>query len=150
MAFDLVLPIPARACLQAGLVVEVRLDGMAGDGCRRVILGIETSRQEAKGLLSAIGGTVMTVEERLQRIEAVLAVLAERGQMKDFYEIGEFACLVGRKSFTVREWARHGRIRAEKKLSGRGAHFQWVVSHDELQRYEREGLRPRQARGAES
>ena len=62
----------------------------------------------------------MTVKESLQRIEALLAVLAERGQAKGFYEIGEFARLVGRKSFTVREWARHGRIQATKKLSGRG------------------------------
>jgi hypothetical protein len=50
---------------------------------------------------------------------------------------------VERDRFTVREWARNGRIRAEKKLSGRGAHARWVVSHDELLRYQREGLLPR-------
>lgn len=85
----------------------------------------------------------MTVEERLENIEAMLVVLVERQQVREFYEIEEFARLVGRDRFTVREWARHGRIRAEKKLSGRGAHAQWAVSHDELLRYRREGLLPR-------
>jgi hypothetical protein len=81
--------------------------------------------------------------ERLEKIENLLVALVERQQIREFYEIEEFARLVGRDRFTVREWARHGRIRAEKKLSGRGPHAQWVVSHDELLRYRREGLSPR-------
>jgi len=82
----------------------------------------------------------MTVDERLEKIETLLSVLVTRQQVKEFYEVDKFARLVGRARFTVREWARHGRIRAEKKLSGRGPHAQWVISHDELLRYEREGL----------
>lgn len=85
----------------------------------------------------------MTVDERLDKIEALLTALVDRQKVKDFYEIEEFARLVERDRFTVREWARNGRIRAEKKLSGRGAHARWVVSHDELLRYQREGLLPR-------
>ena len=38
--------------------------------------------------------------------------------------------------------ARHGRIRAEKRQSGRGKHCDWVIAHDELLRYRREGLLP--------
>jgi hypothetical protein len=49
---------------------------------------------------------------------------------------------VGKAEFTVREWCRHGRIKAEKRLSGRGAHPSWVVSHVELLRFQREGLLP--------
>ena len=82
----------------------------------------------------------MSVDEKLDRIVAMLAVLVERHTVKDFYEIEEFARLVGREPFTVREWARHGRIRARKKASGRGAHTAWAISHEELQRYQREGL----------
>jgi hypothetical protein len=85
----------------------------------------------------------MTLEERLEKIEALLVVLVDRQQVREFYGVEEFARLVGREPFTCREWARHGRIRAEKKLSGRGAHAGWVVSHDELLRYRREGLLPR-------
>jgi hypothetical protein len=84
----------------------------------------------------------MTVEERLEKIEAMLVVLVERQTVKDFYEIEEFAKLVGKSEFTVREWARLARIKAEKKLSGRGAYARWVVSHAEWLRYQREGLLP--------
>ena len=82
----------------------------------------------------------MTVEERLEKIEAMLVVLVERQTVKDFYEVEEFAKLVGKSCFTCREWCRLGRIRAEKKLSGRGAYARWVVPHGELLRYQREGL----------
>ena len=84
------------------------------------------------------------LEERLSRIEAMLAQLLERQVVvvKEFYEIEEFARLVGREPFTCREWARHGRIRAEKKLSGRGAYARWAVPHGELLRYQKEGLLP--------
>lgn len=81
-------------------------------------------------------------KETLERIEAMLAVLVERQTVKEFYEIEEFARLVGREPYTVREWARRDRIRAEKKLSGRGAHARWVVPHTEWLRYQREGLLP--------
>jgi len=84
----------------------------------------------------------MTVEERLQNIEAQLAILVERQTVKDFYEVEEFAKLVKKSSFTCREWCRLGRIRAEKQLSGRGAYSRWVVSHAELVRYQKEGLLP--------
>ena len=83
-----------------------------------------------------------TLEERLTKIEAMLAVLVERQTVKDFYEVEEFARSVGKATFTTREWCRLGRIRAEKKLSGRGAYARWVVSHAELLRYQREGLLP--------
>ncbi len=84
----------------------------------------------------------MTLEERLEKIEALLVVLVERQQVKEFYEIEEFARVVGKSCFTCREWCRLGRINAEKKLSGRGAYARWVVPHAELLRYQKEGLRP--------
>jgi hypothetical protein len=82
----------------------------------------------------------MTVEERLEKIEAMLVVLVERQQMREWYSVEEFARIVGRAEFTCREWCRHGRIRAEKKDSGRGAYASWAISHAELLRFQREGL----------
>jgi hypothetical protein len=76
----------------------------------------------------------------LIRIEELLSVLVDRQTLKDYYTIDEFAKLVGRRPFTVREWARLGRIHAEKRQSGRGAHPGWVISHAELQRFEKNGL----------
>jgi hypothetical protein len=84
----------------------------------------------------------MRLRERLDRIERMLAVLIERQAVRDWYSIEEFARIVGRAEFTCREWCRNGRIRAEKKDSGRGAHAAWAISHAELLRYQREGLLP--------
>jgi len=86
------------------------------------------------------------VVTRLDRIESLLAALLERETIKDYYSTDEFARLVGKAEFTVREWARLGRIHALKRQSGRGAHPAWVISHEELLRYRREGLLPLQLR----
>ncbi len=86
----------------------------------------------------------MTLEERLQNIEAMLVVLVERQQVREWYTTHEFARTVGKAEFTIREYCRLGRLRAEKRQSGRGAYPQWVLSNAELERYQREGLlRPR-------
>jgi len=84
----------------------------------------------------------MTLDERLERIESMLAVLVERQTVREFYTVEQFAKLVGKAEFTVREWARLGRINGQKRGSGRGAHAEWVFSHSELLRYQREGLLP--------
>jgi hypothetical protein len=84
----------------------------------------------------------MTVEDRLERIESLLAALVGRQEVRDWYDTAEFARMAGKAEFTVREWARLGRVRAEKRRSGRGAHPAWAISHDELLRYRREGLLP--------
>ncbi|WP_020469592.1 MerR family transcriptional regulator [Zavarzinella formosa] len=78
----------------------------------------------------------------MDRVEQMLAVLVQRQTVKDFYTIEEFAILAGKAEFTVRNWARMGRISAEKKGSGRGAYQSWVVSHQELERFRRDGLLP--------
>jgi hypothetical protein len=62
----------------------------------------------------------MTDSEHFEKIESMLALLLERQTVKDYYSTAEFAGLVGKAEFTVREWARLGRIRAEKRKSGRG------------------------------
>jgi Helix-turn-helix domain len=84
----------------------------------------------------------MTLEERLEKIESLLVVLVERQQVREWYSVEEFARIVGKAEFTVREWFRHGRLKAEKRNSGRGAIPAWVVSHEELLRYQRFGLHP--------
>ena len=70
----------------------------------------------------------------------MLVSLVAREQVKEHYGTEEFARLVNRAEFTVREWCRLGRIRASKKHSGRGKHANWVVGNDELMRYRKEGL----------
>jgi Helix-turn-helix domain len=82
---------------------------------------------------------------RLDRIEQMLAALVERQFAKDWYTTEEFARMVGKADFTVREWCRLGRIRGLKRRSGRGAFPSWVVAHEELLRYQRDGLLSRVA-----
>ena len=79
----------------------------------------------------------------LSRIETKLNELAKKQVVKDFYSIKEVAELLEKDVFTVREWARRGRVRAQKKLSGRGRAQEWVISNEELSRIQREGLLPR-------
>jgi hypothetical protein len=57
---------------------------------------------------------------RLDRIEGMLVALVERQVVKDWYSTEESARIVGKAEFTVREWCRLGRIKAEKRGSGRG------------------------------
>jgi transposase len=79
--------------------------------------------------------------ERLDKIEAALQILTAQHH-REWYSVEEIARILGKAEFTVREWCRHGRINAEKRMSGRGAFPAWVVSHQELLRYQREGLMP--------
>jgi hypothetical protein len=81
--------------------------------------------------------------ERLDRIEATLVTLVEvteRQHVKEWYTVDEFAAIVNREPFTVREYARLGRLHASKTASGRGRSQNWVFSHAELERFRREGL----------
>jgi transposase len=86
----------------------------------------------------------VNIEERLDKIEELLAALLQKESAKDWYSTAEVARILGRSEFTVREWARLGRVRAEKRFSGRGPHTAWVISHAELLRFQREGLLPTQ------
>ncbi len=97
--------------------------------------------------MSAELPTILDVLERLQRVEALLTDLVRQRMMKDWYTTAELAALLGKAEFTVREWCRLGRIRAEKRHSGRGAFSAWVISHAEFLRYQREGLLPIQGQG---
>ena len=82
------------------------------------------------------------IEDRLLMIEIVLEMLVEQRTEKDWYSSKEVAVLLGKVGFTVREWCRLGRVRAEKRPAGRGRHREWMISHDELTRIKNEGLLP--------
>ena len=80
--------------------------------------------------------------DRLKRIEDTLQMLVREKTVKDSYTTSEVAALVGKAEYTVREWCRNGRIQASKKRYARGAHPEWLISHEELTRIRNEGLLP--------
>jgi len=80
--------------------------------------------------------------ERLSRIERLLQSLVDQRTIKEWYSTAEVAQLLGKAEFTVREWCRLGRVRAEKKKCGRGVSSEWIISHEELTRVRNEGLLP--------
>jgi hypothetical protein len=82
----------------------------------------------------------MTLEDKLDRIEAMLLTLVGRQHAREWYTTREFAEAIGKAEFTIREYCRLGRLHAEKRQSGRGAYCQWALSHAELDRYRRHGL----------
>lgn len=81
-------------------------------------------------------------DARLGRIEASIRKISENRPNKEFYTCAEFAKLVNRAEYTVREWARLGRLRAEKTHGGRGRKAEWRFTQAEFNRYEAEGLLP--------
>lgn len=93
-----------------------------------------------RGNLTAIGVQEVDFADVLARIERkqdeILETLREQGKAREWYTVAEFADLVGKSSFTVRQWANLGRIYAEALPNGR----EWRVSHAELERFRKDGL----------
>jgi len=82
--------------------------------------------------------------EQLHRIEQKLDALISERSVQEFYSTAHVAEILGKAEFTVREWCRHGRVRAEKRRCGRGNTREWMIRHAELQRIKAEGLLPSQ------
>lgn len=80
--------------------------------------------------------------ERLDRIEDALRRLLQERTVQTYYSTADVAQQLGKAEFTVREWCRLRRIRAEKRRCGRGHAQEWMVSHNELERIRSEGLLP--------
>ena len=59
---------------------------------------------------------MLSIEERLCHIEGLLTVLVERQQERQWYNTAEVARIVGKAEYTVREWARLGRIRIGRAI----------------------------------
>lgn len=77
------------------------------------------------------------IEKRLERIEAGL-----NGNGQKWFTPKEFGEFVERNEYTVQQWCRQGRIRAEK-CGGRAGPYQvWRISREELERYQKEDLLP--------
>ena len=86
--------------------------------------------------------TLDDLRRRIERLEEQLALFNESSIASRFYSVAQFAEKVGRSNYTVREWARLGRIYASRRATARGPYREWVISHRELLRYQQQGLLP--------
>lgn len=86
------------------------------------------------------------IEGRLAEISAMLHtihdLLSHPRETREWYTTEEVGKLLDRDPYTVREWARLGRIKAEKRPGGRGRSKEWMISHEELTRIRDHGLLP--------
>ena len=80
--------------------------------------------------------------KRLDKVEAFLRELIRQRPVKDWYSTDEVAEILGKAKFTVREWCRLNRVRAQKRPCGRGRSREWMIAHAELERIQNEGLFP--------
>ena len=87
--------------------------------------------------MTAEAGIEFVIAEIREMKQMIGKLLAERtGQ--EWYSTEEFGKQVGRSGYTVREWCRLGRVRAEKNDMGTG----WKIGAKELGRYRNHGLLP--------
>lgn len=91
----------------------------------------------------------MEIIEKLERLEMLIVQMVEQmsklllgGGSQEWFTVGEFAKLVNRRPYTVRQWANEGRIHASKSRTRTGGAFEWVISRQELDRLRQEGLLP--------
>jgi hypothetical protein len=84
-----------------------------------------TTRDSDSELLSRIDELL----RRLDNIESALRTLPSQRPVKEWYSIAEVAALLGKAEFTVREYARLGRVHATKRKCGRGKFKAWMISH---------------------
>ncbi len=92
--------------------------------------------------IHALTARLDRVLEHLRFLEERLTALGEARAAKEWYSTDEVAGLLGKRPFTVREWCRLGRIKAEKRTCGRGHSQEWMIAQQELARVRSEGLLP--------
>jgi hypothetical protein len=104
--------------------------------------GTQEQRLENMEGLQSIRETLMLLVQENRELKEMLQVLLKQRAVKEWYSTAEVAELLGKAEFTVREWCRNRRIKAQKRKSGRGAFPSWTIAREEVLRIEREGLLP--------
>lgn len=88
--------------------------------------------------------TIDILLTRIDRLESKLDQLLTKEAVREFYTTAQFADRVGKSKDTIAGHCQNGRIRATRKRNGRGGKLEYSISHDELLRFERDGLLPPQ------
>src|SRR5947209_12460192 len=88
------------------------------------------SRPDGGITMSSDGdGAVISLLSRIdERITELRDLVVQQRMIQDKYSTAEAAKGLGKSEFTVREWCRLGRVRAEKRPCGRGHSQEWSIS----------------------
>ena len=84
---------------------------------------------------------VQLAEMRAMLVE-IQGMIANPTKTRESYTVEEVAGLLSKSDYTVREWCRHGRINATKRVERRGGAELWSISSAEVTRIKDEGLLP--------
>src|SRR5436190_9531882 len=95
-----------------------------------------------RDVLDLIHERLSGIEDRLAHLETTLDTFCRHQIVQDAYSTEDFAQLIGKAEFTVRQWCRLGRVQADKRPCGRGYSLAWSIPHAELERYRSYGLLP--------
>lgn len=90
----------------------------------------------------SLDAAVQEILRRQEKMETMLSALIQQRQVQDWYDTNTAAQILGKAPYSVREWCRLGRVRAEKRTCGHGKAKEWMISHEELMRIKSEGLLP--------
>jgi hypothetical protein len=103
-------------------------------------MGIDVQLDRIEAMLEKV---ILILESTasVAKIDELMEAVVSKKTIKDFYSTSEVAEMVNRSEFQVRRWCREGRVKAMKRAAGRGSHKEWMVSHEEIERYKSYGLR---------
>jgi len=110
------------------------IDGLSG--MRALVFSCPNAM--VRDRIDAMENTISALEQTVSTADPPATQTAER----EYYSVQEFATLVERSEYTVREWCRFARIHAEKCDTGRGEAKSWKIPAEELSRYRDHGLLP--------
>jgi hypothetical protein len=95
------------------------------------------------GLLTSMQTTLNDLRSEVRALRANLqSKPAAPPDPREWYSVDEAAGMLGKRPYTVREWARLGQVNAVKRAERRGRAALWSISADELSRYRNHGLLP--------
>ena len=103
---------------------------------------LETPEFESQDNAPSMAELAQRIEVIESTVKEIRDLLANPTPKRDWYSIAEVAKQLSRAEFTVREWARHGRVYASKRACGRGPTQEWIISAEEVERIRNEGLLP--------
>ncbi len=89
-----------------------------------------------------VSGFEARITEMHTMLVQIHGMLAQPKETREWYPVEEVAAMLGKNTYTVREWCRLGRINATKRTERRGGTELWNISAAEIARYKDEGLLP--------